>query len=252
MYSFKSVFWIYFFAGLFYLAAFDLPVAAQTTAPAETQKSQEISEVEGVPVLMLHLPEWNKVKENAVFATEINDLKPLLGERQVFDLIEFRGGTEAAAASYDAGKLLIIEYTTPQAAAFADQQFLQRLAQNNDPSIVYRRIGNYGVFVFDATDQIAATALVDQVKYEKSVQWLGEDPFLINRFERYLALTGRDVALSTMMWIAGAATIAISLGIIAGLLFFRFRDRQRGSQAAFSDAGGMTRLNLDDLSEPIK
>ena len=40
-------------------------------------------------------------------------------------------------------------------------------------------------------------------------------------------------------------------GIIAGLVYFRFRDRERSKRIAFSDAGGLTRLNLDDLSEPI-
>lgn len=238
-------------SGLLAIVALYMPANAQS-AVSSSQKSQEMNDSQGVPVLMLHLPEWNKVKENAVFATEINDLKPLLGERQIFELIEFSGGTEAAAAPYDAGKLLIIEYTTPQAAAHADTQFQQRLSQTPDATTVYKRIGNYGVFVFDVSDAVAANALADQVKYEKSVQWLGEDPFLINRFERYLALTGRDVALSTMIWIAGAASIAISLGLIAGFAFFRFRERQRGMQEAFSDAGGMTRLNLDDLSEPIK
>lgn len=251
MSSSKAKFAFFMLAGAMFITGIVYSVNAQPDA-ATTQKSQEINEVEGVPVLMLHLPEWKNVKATAVFATETNDLKPLLGERQIFDLMEFNGGTEAAAAPYDEGKLLIIEYMTPQSAAYADQRFLQRLAEAPEPTTVYKRIGNYSVFVFDAADPVAGNALADQVKYEKSVQWLGEDPFLINRFERYLALTGRDVALSTMIWIAGAAGIAISLGLICGFAFFQFRERKRGSQEAFSDAGGMTRLNLDDLSEPIK
>ena len=36
---------------------------------------------------------------------------------------------------------------------------------------------------FDAADQAAANALLDQVKYEKTVQWLGKDPYLIQQAE---------------------------------------------------------------------
>lgn len=252
MRSIKTGLRVFIFSGLLFFSAFLLPIQAQSVAASEPNKSQELSDVEGVPVLLLHLPEWNKVRDSAVFATGVDELRPLLGERQIYDLIEFNGGTEAAAAPYDAGKLLIIEYTTPQAASYADGQFLQRFSQNSDPTTVYRRIGNYSVFVFDVVDPAAANALADQVKYEKSVQWLGEDPFLLSRFERYLAITGRDVAISTALWIAGAAAIAISIGLVTGLIFFRLRERKRGTQEAFSDAGGMIRLNLDDLSEPLR
>jgi hypothetical protein len=96
-------------------------------------------------------------------------------------------------------RLLIVEYMNPQLATEADAKFTTHLAQDpGDPPIMYRRIGNYSVFVFDATDQGAATGLTEQVKYEKSVQWLGKDPFLLEKFERYFAVTGRDVALATV------------------------------------------------------
>jgi uncharacterized membrane-anchored protein YhcB (DUF1043 family) len=55
--------------------------------------------------------------------------------------------------------------------------------------------------------------------------------------------------ISTVLWIALGLGVALLAGIVAGLIFFRFRDQRRASRTAFSDAGGLTRLNLDGLSE---
>jgi hypothetical protein len=212
-------------------------------------RSQEVSEEDGVPVLIKHLPDWENTRNRATHTNNINDLRNVLGERPVFDLIDFTGGTEAITAPYDAGKLLIIEYTNPQISTEADAQFTQRLSQQpQQPPIYYRRIGNYSVFVFDANDEAAANALLDQVKYEKMVQWLGEDPNYQKKYERYVSVTLADVFLSTTLWILSGVGLAILTGITVGLLFFRSRDRRRSAMAAFSDAGGMIRLNLDELS----
>jgi len=228
---------------LLMLAFLAIPLSAQTE-----YTSQEISDSDGLPVLIKHLPEWETVRSNATITNNVADLRRVLGDRTIFESLEFVPGTEAVTAPYGAGKLLLIEYTTPQAATDADAKFQQ--AVQSQP-IVYRRIGNYSAFVFDAADTNAANTLLDQIKYEKTVQWLGEDPFLIKKFERYIASTGRDVALSTVLFIAFVLLLAIVLGVIAGFIYFRYREHQRAGMAAFSDAGGLTRLNLDDLSEPI-
>ena len=225
-------------------------VAAQEKR--STQPSQEVSDGDGLPVLVKHLPDWKGVRDSTVFIQDTNALISTLGERPVLNLVEFGGGTEAVSAAYPAGKLLIVEYTTPQAAIYADGRFMQSLAeQPADPPVVYRRIGNYAVFVFDAADPDAATALLDQVKYEKSVQWLGEDPFLMQKLERYFALTGRDVVISTILWITLIFGLTGAIGVLTGIWYFRYREAKRASMTAFSDAGGLTRLNLDDLSEPL-
>ena len=217
-----------------------------------SKPSQEVSEVDGLPVLIKHLPDWESVRGSTVFIQDTNALKSTFGERPVFDLVEFAPGTEAVAADYPAGKLLILEYTTPQAAALADGKFVEHLSQNpGTPPVVYRRIGNYGAFVFDANDPAAANALLDQVKYQKSVQWLGEDPFMMQKIERYFALTGRDVVLSTIKWIVLIFGSTLAIGVIVGFAYFRYRESKRAGMTAFSDAGGLTRLNLDDLSEPL-
>lgn len=216
-------------------------------------KSQEISELDGVPVLLKHLPDYEQVRSSAVFTTNVEDLRPALGDRAILELIDFSGGTEAVMAPYTAGRLLIVEYSNPQLAAEADTKFSSQLATDpGDPPVVYRRIGNYSAFVFDASDTTAANFLLDQVKYEKTVQWLGKDPFTLEKLERYFAVTSRDIAISTVLWILGGLFLALAVGVVCGLIYYQYRERARMNQTAFSDAGGLTRLNLDDLSEPIK
>ncbi len=213
-------------------------------------KSQEVSEEDGVPVLIKHLPDWENARNRAVHTNNVNDLRGALGARPVFDLIDFAGGTEAVTAPYDAGKLLIIEYTTPQASIEADNLFKQRLAEiPQNPPTLYRRIGNYNAFIFDVANEAAANALLDQVKYEKTVQWLGEDPFYQQKADRFFAIRAADIFLSTALLIVGGVVLAIFTGIGVGLVFFRMRQQERASMTAFSDAGGMTRLNLDELAE---
>ncbi len=219
-------------------------IAAHGQPPAH--KSQEVSEVDGIPVLIKHLPDWEAHRSTTIFATQSGELQRGLGERSILDQIDFTGGTEAAAAQYDAGKLLIIEYTSPQASSEADQAF----SQLNDPSIAYRRIGNYNAFVFDVTDQAAANALLDQVKYEKQIQWLGNNPFRISP-ERAFVLTTSDIFLSTVIVIVLGIGVSLVGGLIAGFVYFQMREKRRLAMTAYTDAGGMTRLNLDGFTPDI-
>ncbi|HMO80560.1 MAG TPA: hypothetical protein PKD24_07190 [Pyrinomonadaceae bacterium] len=225
--------------------------SAQTFASERSVPVQEISEVDGLPVILKHLPAENKVEGTAAFINDRTTLEDILGPRPLLQSVVFGDGTEAATAMYPVGRLLIIEYTTPQSASAADAEFLSALASSPDSATAYRRIGNYSVFVFDGYDPPAALGLIDQVKYTKQIHWLGEDPFLLQKLERYFAITAKDVAISTVLWIFMFVGIAVVLGLIVGVVYYRFRERQRLNQTAFSDAGGLTRLNLDDLSEPI-
>lgn len=231
---------------------FLVSIAAAAQPRWNGPSGSEFSDEDGIPVLVKHLPDWERVLPQVTFAGDIDTLRTGVGDRPVFDLVDFAGGTEAAAARYEAGTLVLIEYTTPQAVALADERFRGRIAKlPADSGIVYRKIGNYAAFVFDGTDQVAADALLGRVKYEKTVQWLGEDPFLVKRFERYMVSSVKDIFLATVLFIVAGLATAIFGGIGAGLLFYRARERRRSALTAFSDAGGMTRLNLDDLSEPL-
>lgn len=212
-------------------------------------KSQEISEIDGVPVLLKHLPDYDRVRTGAALLSDKADLVRIIPAERVLDTLEFPFGTEAATADYPQGKLLIVEYTNPQLSVEVDAGVQQFLAANPDSRFVYRRIGNYNAFVFGTVDAVAAGELLDQIKYEKMVQWLGDDPYLLKRLERYMLTTSRDVMLTTVFVILGGLGTALLAGIAAGFIFFRVRDQRRASRAAFSDAGGLTRLNLDGLSE---
>lgn len=226
--------------------------AFYTNVPAQNPTAPAADSEDTTPAILTHLPEWENVRRNSVHITNSEGLKSALGERPVFDLINFSAGTEAAQANYEAGKLLIVEYGNPQLSIDADNQIRQRLTENApNPPIYARRVGNYEVLVFDAADESSANALIDQVKYEKSVRWLGQDPTLYQRAERaYLEKTA-NVFTSTILSIVLGLTFAVCLGIAAGFIVFYMRKQKRASMQTFSDAGGMVRLNLDDLTTEI-
>jgi len=214
-------------------------------------KTQEISEVDGVPVLIKHLPDWENVRNSARLAHSVPELQVALGDRPVFALIDFKGGNEAVTAPYPQGKLLIVEFAAPQGSAELDAKINQ---QGAGQGTIYRRIGNYNAFVFDATDEASAQALLDQIKYEKNIQWLGDNPFMAERAhqaERNFVVTTADIFLSTLIAIVTGLGISITIGLIAGFLFFYFRENRRATRTAYTDAGGMTRLNLDGFTPDI-
>ncbi len=219
---------------------------------ARYSDSQEISETDGIPVIFKHLPEWETVYSGARLIKNTEDLKTALGERPVFDLIDFAGGTEAASAVYPQGKLLIVEYNSPQASVDADNKINLRLTElGQNPPIFYRRIGNYNVFLFDGMDESAANALFDQIKYEKVVQWLDKDPTLLQQAERVFIQTYSGMFVGTAIVIVLGIGVSIVTGIIVGIFFFYWREQQRATMGKHSDAGGMTRLNLDGLTPDI-
>jgi hypothetical protein len=237
------------FTAFFLLVIFNLPFLGQAVGSIP-YKSQEVSEIDGIPVLIKHLPAWETVRERTTFAKSAEELRSVLGERPVIDAIDFSAGTEAVTAPYDAGKLLIVEFTSPQGSVEADSTIKAILSDAGDRATVYRRIGNYNALVLDSVDEVAANALLDEVKYEKQVQWLGDNPFLITA-ERAFVLTTSDIFLSTALVIVFGFAGSILVGIVVGYIFFYFRDGKRSKLRTFSDAGGMTRLNLDGFTPAI-
>jgi hypothetical protein len=102
--------------------------------------------------------------------------------------------------------------------------------------------------VFYATDEKTAAALIDQVKYEQVVQWLGDDPHLYDRLQRYLTQTSAGVLVAVLKSSGLSLILCLGVGGAIGALLFRHRRAQRA--AAYSDGGGSIRLNLDDLNGP--
>lgn len=221
---------------------------AQPVDPTPSFRSQEVSEVDGYPVVMKNLPNWDNVRSQAKFAATEEELRAIVGDRSFISAIDMVAGTEAAFAEYSAGKLLLVEFTSPQSSVDADERIKAAIA--SEGSVAYRRIGNYNVIVFDAADLVAAEALLDEVKYEKQIQWLGDNPFRITE-EQAFVMTTRDIFIATVTVILGGFGIAILGGLLVGFVYFGLRERRRRSITAYSDAGGMTRLNLDDLSSDL-
>jgi hypothetical protein len=171
----------------------------------------------------------------------------------VLDAVSFDGGTEAATATYEGGaRLVIFEYQTPQLASVADAAINTRLAElrgaGQPTPTAYRRVGNYSVFVFGAPDEAAAKGLIDKVKYEQEVRWLGEHPYAIERANRAWLNMSTSVIVNTVKATGLAILICLSIGGIFGGWIFMRRRAEAALTEKFSDAGGMLRLNLDEMS----
>ena len=205
-----------------------------------------------IPVLVKHLPRWEQVQAKAHYAVSFNALEQFAEHMPVISAIDFTGGTEAVLAAYDNAKVLIVEFTTPQLAAAAEARINARIkelqSQNQPVPSAYKRVGNYSVFVFDAPDQETAARLLGAVNYEQVVQWLGDDPHLFERAARYYRQTTTNILLAAIKASSLAFLACAGLGIICGAIIFWRRRARQTAVAAYSDAGGMVRLNIDGLT----
>jgi hypothetical protein len=201
------------------------------------------------PVLVRHLPD-GQTSRHPLYAVSLNQLKNIAPNQPIFDYMSFEGGTEAVTANYGPARLVIVEFTTPQFAGDNDRAItakIQELKSQNQPGpSAYRRVGNYSVFVFNAPNEGTANDLIDQVKYQKVVQWLGEDPHLYEKLEKYLAQTSAGVLIAVLESSGLSLIVCFGLGALFGTLLFRYRRAQRATR--YSDAGGSVRLNLDELT----
>jgi hypothetical protein len=203
-----------------------------------------------IPVLVKHLPDWQTTQLHALYAVNMGALRDTITNQPILNALSFEGGTEAVTANYGQSQLLIVEFTTPQFSVDNDERILAKIqelkSQGQAVPSAYRRTGNYSVFVFNAVDEKSANQLIDQVKYEKVVQWLGEDPYLYERLERYVTQTSAGVLVAVLKSSGLSLLICLGLGTLAGALLFRHRRAQQA--ALYSDAGGGVRLNLDELT----
>jgi hypothetical protein len=207
-----------------------------------------------VPVLVRHLPNWEVAQRHAIYALHSGALTLAVPNQPILNEINFDGGTETVTANYDQSQIVIVEFTTPQLSIDNDQRIWTKIGElksKGEPTpTAYRRVGNYSVFVFNAADEKTANALIDQVKYEQVVQWLGDDPHLYERMQRYFAETSAGVLVAVLKSSGLSLLFCVTAGAIIGMMLFRRRRAQRA--AAYSDAGGSIRLNLDDLTGPVK
>ncbi|HWS98756.1 MAG TPA: DUF6599 family protein [Pyrinomonadaceae bacterium] len=206
-----------------------------------------------IPFLVKHLPEWEAAQDRAVYAVSLPVLQNAAGQQPVFDVINFDGSAEAVTAPYDASRLVIVEYATPQLAADADARIAARLgelrAQGQSTPSAYRKVGNYAVFVFGAPDEAAAARLIDGVKWEQKIQWLGENPLLWARAEKQHTRQAVSLILGIAKTIGIFVGICLGVGAVFGGAFYLSRKmKQRAASESYSDAGGMLRLNIDEMT----
>ena len=208
-----------------------------------------------VPVLVMHLPDWEKkVNEGVGYAVSLPALQQAAGNRPALDAVSFDGGTEAVTAKYEGGRLVIVEFTTPQYAADNDARIYERIAQlraaGQPVPSAYKRVGNYSVFVFDAPDAAAADKLVSGVKYEKDVRWLGRNPHAEEIATKYYTSTMGSVIVTTLITTGLAILLCLGVGGAIGGAVFLYRRARNTAQEIYSDAGGMLRLDIEDLNAP--
>jgi hypothetical protein len=204
-----------------------------------------------IPVLVKHLPDWESVHGQVSYFVNPDDLRTF-HPAPVFGALTFEGGAEAASATYGSARLVVVEFTTPQHATDADARVRSQIEslrnQGQQLPTAYRRVGNYGVFVFNAADTQAANQLIDQIKYEQVTQWLGDNPYPFLEMQRRYTATTLGVLVSVVKASGIALVTCLSVGgLFGGLLFLRRRAQQK-TVDAYSDAGGMLRLNLDELT----
>ncbi|HKS29106.1 MAG TPA: DUF6599 family protein [Pyrinomonadaceae bacterium] len=227
-------------------------------SPALVELARKLSESldageNEIPVLIKHLPEWETAQERAVFVVGLQALQTVAGGRPVLDAVSFDGGAEAVTALYGPSRLVIVENMTPQLATTNDERIAGKLRELRDSGqpvpTAYRRVGNYSVFVFDAPDEATATKLIESVKYEQVVQWLGQNPRAYQRAMREYTNTTAGVILAVLKASGLSLLVCLGVGAVFGGIVFRRRRQQQTTNEAFSDAGGMVRLNLDEISQ---
>lgn len=212
-----------------------------------------------IPVLMQHLP-----SDGLVTGTERFVAGPLalarFGDFQdptdVFLLSS--EAVEAAVAEYRSGDtvspLVIVEYHTPQLAAAAYQQvrrYMQSLPEAERARRLLKREGNYLIEVLNVQDPSAMQRIVDQIDYAPSIHWLKKDSFEnLSLFQPAPEISLLDFYLTAFGFIGVSLLIAFTGGVLLGMGFFLWRRRRMRSWPGFSDAGGMMRLNLDNLVLP--
>ena len=234
-----------------FAAVFTFVAAAFAVGQTQPAASQPVTAEDETPVLIKHLPNWETAGKNARYILTLDELKRNVVNQPIVDSVSFEGGTEAVAANYGQGQLVIVEFSTPQFSVENDQRIaakIQELKGQTQPvPTAYRRIGNYSVFVFNGSDEASANQLIDQVRYEKVVQWLGDDPHMADRLQRYFAQTSAGVLIAVLKSSGLSLLACLAIGGVFGFLLFRQRRAQ--AAAVFSDAGGSVRLNLDELTK---
>ncbi len=237
--------------------------ASAITEMVWDQIQNKLPPASDIPLLTTYLPEQNKLagsEKYLVGPAAISQTQPISDLKEVID---FTGGTHAVVADYNNGdgkmSIILIEFQSPQFATdglVKIRQHFNALSPEEQKKRIIRRVGNYAVEAVNVLDAKAAEELLGQIKYMARVHWEGKgmsaippqfrppDPTSI----REAIQTGQFI-VAAFYWIGILVVGAVFTGVFAGGVFFYWRRAQRrrlGLRDSFSDAGGLTRLNLED------
>ena len=205
-----------------------------------------------VPILVKHLPDWERAQENALYFAGFTSLKEIVPNQPVLEAVTSEGDADAVRTTYGNANFLLVEFNTPQLAGDNDRAItakLQELKSQNQPvPSAYRKVGNYSVFVFGAPTEQAANELIDKVEYAQMVTWLGNNPYLLEKAQRDYYETTAGVLVSVVKASGLSLLACLTIGGLLGALLFGRRRAQQRAAEAYSDAGGMLRLNLDEIT----
>jgi hypothetical protein len=215
------------------------------------------------PLLPTYLPEQNKIANSEKYLVGPEAIARIPAISDLKDAVDFTGGTRAAIAEYNNGNgkmnILLVEFQSPQFAVDGltkMQEHFNSLSQEEQKKRMLRKVGNYAVEAVNVSDPNAAEELLKQIKYMVRVHWEGKnvsdipmpfrppDPAAVRE-----AIQTGQFLVAVFYWIGILLFGAVGTGIFVGGAFFYWRRAQRrkmGMEGTFSDAGGMTRLNLED------
>lgn len=214
-----------------------------------------------IPVLMQHIPADSLLPGTQRFIAGPVALTRLLGPQEPYDPFMLASeAVEAALAEYQVGgaqsPLLIVEYHTPQLAAAAYpqvQRAIEALPEAERSRRLLKREGNYIIMAFNVNDRQAMQAIVDQIDYTPTIHWLKKSPLeMLRQLQpdpEQISLI--DTYLAAFAFIGISLLVTITGGVLLGTAIFLWRRWRRRAWQGFSDAGGMLRLNLDNLLPPI-
>lgn len=227
-------------------------IRQQDLVELANQLAEKLERGDGeIPPLIKHLPDWEKAQNTAIYLNRFRSLESVADD-SVLNVIATDGDADAVLAKYGQMRLLIIEFNTPQRASENDRLIVGRIRElwnSGEPApSAYRRIGNYSVFVFDAPSEQGAKELLDKVQYEQVVSWLGENPNILKEAERQYVRTTLGVLIMVLKASGVVLITCFASGALFGMLLFSRRRAQQRASEAFSDAGGMLRLNLDEMT----
>ncbi|HXG93733.1 MAG TPA: DUF6599 family protein [Blastocatellia bacterium] len=170
------------------------------------------------------------------------------------ETFNFSGDAEAVMAEYKNGKaaapvkLTIVEYHTPQLATeamAAASAYVESLPDEQRNQSILKRVGNFIVEASGFEDRAFAQSLVDRVEYPYVVRYVyqekPDDPLQGQKAAQLL------ISIFSLLGILLMAVLV--LGSIFGSIIFL--KRRRHQRQAFSDAGGMLRLEIDPFETVI-